>query len=221
MERHASRRRPALRGARSTSTCATLRLQGWDACRCRELLGRPLALPARRRLRARRDPAREGLRRHRGRGDGHHRRRRGDARAATTRATSAPDEARAIENRTNRPASMLVVMPYPPGTMSSRRPSAQSLFDLSARVRPDHRRHRRARAARRRERSPQAGARLTLAGGGRGRARGARRRAPRSAGAESRLVARRPATAEDAPTRWSSARSRRTAGSTLSSPRPA
>ena len=25
----------------------------------------------------------------------------------------APDEARAIENRTNRPASMLVVMPYP------------------------------------------------------------------------------------------------------------
>ncbi len=27
----------------------------------------------------------------------------------------APDEARAIENRTNKPASMLVVMPYPPG----------------------------------------------------------------------------------------------------------
>jgi quercetin dioxygenase-like cupin family protein len=27
----------------------------------------------------------------------------------------APDEARSIENRTNRPASMLVVMPYPPG----------------------------------------------------------------------------------------------------------
>jgi len=27
----------------------------------------------------------------------------------------APDEARAIENRTNRPASMIVVMPYPPG----------------------------------------------------------------------------------------------------------
>lgn len=27
----------------------------------------------------------------------------------------APNEARSIENRTNRPASMLVVMPYPPG----------------------------------------------------------------------------------------------------------
>jgi len=27
----------------------------------------------------------------------------------------APGEARAIENRTNRPASMLVVMPYPAG----------------------------------------------------------------------------------------------------------
>jgi quercetin dioxygenase-like cupin family protein len=27
----------------------------------------------------------------------------------------APDEARSIENRTNRPATMLVVMPYPPG----------------------------------------------------------------------------------------------------------
>jgi quercetin dioxygenase-like cupin family protein len=27
----------------------------------------------------------------------------------------APNEARAIENRTNRPASMVVVMPYPPG----------------------------------------------------------------------------------------------------------
>lgn len=27
----------------------------------------------------------------------------------------AADEARAIENRTNRPASMIVVMPYPPG----------------------------------------------------------------------------------------------------------
>lgn len=27
----------------------------------------------------------------------------------------APNEARAIENRTNMPASMLVVMPYPPG----------------------------------------------------------------------------------------------------------
>ena len=27
----------------------------------------------------------------------------------------APDEARGIENRTNRPASMLVVMPYPEG----------------------------------------------------------------------------------------------------------
>lgn len=27
----------------------------------------------------------------------------------------APDEARAVVNRTNRPASMLVVMPYPPG----------------------------------------------------------------------------------------------------------
>lgn len=26
----------------------------------------------------------------------------------------APDEARAIENRTNRPASMITVMPYPP-----------------------------------------------------------------------------------------------------------
>lgn len=28
----------------------------------------------------------------------------------------APNEARAIENRTNRPASMLTVLPYPPGT---------------------------------------------------------------------------------------------------------
>ena len=27
----------------------------------------------------------------------------------------APNEARSIENRTNRPASMIVVMPYPPG----------------------------------------------------------------------------------------------------------
>ncbi len=27
----------------------------------------------------------------------------------------APNESRSIENRTNRPASMLVVMPYPPG----------------------------------------------------------------------------------------------------------
>ena len=27
----------------------------------------------------------------------------------------APDEARAIENRTNLPASMIVVLPYPPG----------------------------------------------------------------------------------------------------------
>jgi quercetin dioxygenase-like cupin family protein len=27
----------------------------------------------------------------------------------------APNEARAIENRTNRPASMITVMPYPPG----------------------------------------------------------------------------------------------------------
>jgi glyoxylate utilization-related uncharacterized protein len=27
----------------------------------------------------------------------------------------APDESRSIENRTNRPASMLVLMPYPPG----------------------------------------------------------------------------------------------------------
>ncbi len=26
-----------------------------------------------------------------------------------------PNEARAVENRTNRPASMLVIMPYPPG----------------------------------------------------------------------------------------------------------
>jgi quercetin dioxygenase-like cupin family protein len=28
----------------------------------------------------------------------------------------APDEARSVENRTNRPASMLVVMPYPEGS---------------------------------------------------------------------------------------------------------
>jgi mannose-6-phosphate isomerase-like protein (cupin superfamily) len=28
----------------------------------------------------------------------------------------APNEARALENRTNRPASMLVVMPYPPSS---------------------------------------------------------------------------------------------------------
>jgi quercetin dioxygenase-like cupin family protein len=28
----------------------------------------------------------------------------------------APNEARSVENRTNRPASMLVVMPYPEGT---------------------------------------------------------------------------------------------------------
>jgi quercetin dioxygenase-like cupin family protein len=28
----------------------------------------------------------------------------------------APDEARSVQNRTNRPASMLVVMPYPEGT---------------------------------------------------------------------------------------------------------
>jgi glyoxylate utilization-related uncharacterized protein len=27
----------------------------------------------------------------------------------------APNEARSVENRTNRPASMIVVMPYPPG----------------------------------------------------------------------------------------------------------
>jgi quercetin dioxygenase-like cupin family protein len=30
----------------------------------------------------------------------------------------APNEARAVENRTNRPASMLVVMPHPPGARS-------------------------------------------------------------------------------------------------------
>jgi len=30
----------------------------------------------------------------------------------------APNEARSIENRTNRPASMIVVMPYPPGQPS-------------------------------------------------------------------------------------------------------
>ena len=29
----------------------------------------------------------------------------------------APDEARSLENRTNRPTSMLVVMPYPPGQL--------------------------------------------------------------------------------------------------------
>jgi quercetin dioxygenase-like cupin family protein len=30
----------------------------------------------------------------------------------------APNEARSVENRTNRPASMIVVMPYPPGQPS-------------------------------------------------------------------------------------------------------
>ena len=65
---------------------------------------------------------------HRRRGHDRHRGGRGDARRGTTRSTSAPNEARSIENRTNMPASMIVVMPYPPGGAMTTGPS---LFDVS------------------------------------------------------------------------------------------
>ena len=44
----------------------------------------------------------------------------------------APNEARSIENRTNRPASMIVVMPYPPGARP-RDDGLPSLFDVAGR----------------------------------------------------------------------------------------
>ena len=95
--------------------CTALRLQGWDASAAQNfcvglshfLPGGGVEMDA--------TPLEKVYVVHRGRDHDRHRRRARRRSAGTTRCYLAPNEARSIENRTNMPASMLVVMPYPPG----------------------------------------------------------------------------------------------------------
>ena len=92
--------------------CYGLRLQGFEVSRTRNFwMAISHFLPGRRRLRGR-HAGREGLLRARGRGDLIT----PEGEATLKKYDScylAPNETRAIENRTHSPASMLVAIPYP------------------------------------------------------------------------------------------------------------
>ena len=187
--RHRGRR--ALRGARSTSTSATLRLQGCGRAPTARTSpsGSRTSFPA-----AAASPTRRRWRRSTscvdGRGHDRHRGRRRRRSARYDSCYLAPNEARSIENRTNRPASMLVVMPYPPG---GRRARARSSSSTSAGARRS--------SPARPVRSARAAARALAAAGAQADARRRQRRQARGARSRSCATPDAVSSSPGAPTR--------------------